>query len=196
MEAFTLYGFTGSGNCEKVRMVADFLSLPYEWIETPIFDGAAQAEDFLQSINPAGQVPAIVFADQRTLAQSNAIMLYLAEGSALIPKDAYRRAQMHAWLFWEQYTHEPAIAVRRALIQYRGVDEADIDPALMQKGVAALDLMERTLVDQNWLVGDQMSLADIALMAYTRLAPEGGFSLVPFPAIQDWLARCEEYLTK
>jgi glutathione S-transferase len=196
MEAFDLYGFTGSGNCEKVRMVADFLSLPYTWIEVPIFDGAARTEDFLQTINPAGQVPAVVFADKRTLTQSNAIMLYLAEGSALIPNDAYRRAQMHSWLFWEQYSHEPVIAVRRALLQYRGVDEADIDPALMQKGKAALGLMERALEGQNWLVGDQMSLADIALMAYTRVAPEGGFSLSPFPAIRAWLSRMAPHLAR
>ncbi len=194
MDHFKLYGFTGSGNCEKVRMVADILGLDYDWIEVPIFDGASRTENYLDTVNPGGQVPAITFATGRALSQSNAIMLYLAEGSTLIPPDPFDRAQMYSWLFWEQYTHEPAIAVRRALIQYRGMKDADIDPALTEKGQDALALMERTLHNQKWFAGYQFSLADIALYAYTHVAPEGGFSLQPYETLRRWLDRTAEQL--
>jgi len=160
-----------------------------------VVNGGSRTEEFL-TLNPAGQVPCVVLPDGKTLAQSNAIMLYLAEQerSDLIPTDAYDRAKMMEWLFWEQYTHEPAIAVRRFQKSYLNTPEADIDPELMPKGRRALGRMELALLDSDFLIGDQLTLADVALVAYTRVAHEGGFDLGEFPAVQAWVARVERAL--
>jgi glutathione S-transferase len=128
------------------------------------------------------------------LTQSAAIMLYLAEGSALIPADAYDRAVMFQFLFWEQYSHEPAIAVRRFHKHMLGKTEAEIDPALLVRGHEALALMQRHLAARDFFAGGSVSLADVALVAYTRLAPEGGFDLGLYPAVRDWIARVETAL--
>lgn len=189
-----IYGDSISGNCLKVKWVADYLGRSYEWIETNILVGESRTPQYL-AMNPAGQVPAVILGDGRPLAQSNAIILYLAEGSALIPQDAYDRARMLEWMFWEQYTHEPAIAVRRFQKHYLGKSEAEIDPALMTKGNAALKLMnERLEANGGWFAGSRISLADVALVAYTRFAHEGGFDLNAFPAVAAWVKRVDQTL--
>ena len=193
---FKLYGMTGSGNCEKVRIVADLLGVPYEWVETAPGERGTKSAAFLRDINAAGQVPAVVFADGQRLAQSPAIMIYLAEGSALIPADRFARAQMLEWMAWEQYTHEPTVAVRRADLKFRGKTEADIDPSLKTRGDAALDRMDAALRDRDWLVGDAFSLADIALYPYTRDAHEGGFDLASRPNVTAWLDRVGSAVTR
>ncbi|HRO03538.1 MAG TPA: glutathione S-transferase family protein [Terricaulis sp.] len=185
-----IYGSSSSGNCLKVKWVAARLGVPFEWIETDTFKGATRTPAFLK-LNPAGQVPLVVFKDERTLAQSNAIMLHLAEGSALIPADAFARAKMFEWLFWEQYSHEPTIAVRIARLHYLKMKEEELDPALKTKGEAALARMELALQNSDWLVGEGLTLADIALLAYTRNAPKGGFDLGAYPSLRAWIARVE-----
>jgi glutathione S-transferase len=190
----TLYGDRISGNCLKVKWIADRLGLAYDWVDIDVLAGEARTPAFL-ALNPAGQVPTVVLGDGRTLAQSNAILLHLAEGSDLIPADAYDRARMFEWMFWEQYTHEPAIAVRRFQKAYLKKPDAEIDPALMVRGCAALARMEAALASSaGWLAGERLSLADVALVAYTRLAPEGGFDLADYPGVQAWVARVEAAL--
>ena len=185
-----LYGSSNSGNCLKARWVAQLLGVPFEWVEIDSFTNETRTPQFL-ALNPAGQVPVAVLADGRTLAQSNAIMLHLAEGSRLIPTDAYDRAKMYEWLFWEQYSHEPAIAVRIARLYFLRTPEAALDPALLTKGNAALARMEAQLALTPYLVGAALTLADIALVAYTRAAHRGGFQLPAYPATRLWIARVE-----
>ena len=189
----TVYGDSISGNCLKVKFVADLLGKPFRWIETSALDGSTRTPQFL-SLNPAGQVPLVVLPDGRALAQSNAIMVWLAEGSALIPADAFDRARMLEWLFWEQYSHEPYVAVRRFHMRYLGKDAADLDPKLKQRGDAALARLELALADAPFLVGESLTLADVACVAYTRLAHEGGFDLAVFPKVQAWVRRVEQGL--
>jgi glutathione S-transferase len=186
---FRLYGTTGSGNCEKVRIVADLLGCSYDWIETKLGEAGTKSAAFLRDVNPAGQVPAAVFDDGRRLSESGALMLFLAEGSDLIPRDAFDRARMLEWMFWEQYSHEPAIAVRRAALKFRGRTEAELDPALKTRGDRALDRMETELEGRLWFVGDAPSLADIALYPYTRDAHEGGFDLPSRSNVTAWIER-------
>lgn len=189
----TIYGSSSSGNCLKVKWAAERLGLGFTWVEINNFAGETRTPAFL-AINPAGQVPVVVLDDGRALAQSNAILLYLAEGSDLIPADAFARAKMFEWLFWEQYSHEPAIAVRIARLHFMGMAEADLDPALKTKGEAALARMELALAGADWLAGEALSLADIALVAYTRNAPKGGFDLSAYPALRAWIGRVEAAL--
>ena len=188
-----VYGDLRSGNCLKVKWALDRTGRAYEWIDVDIMAGESRTPEFL-TINPAGQVPTVVLEDGRPLAQSNAILLHLAEGTDLIPADAYQRAKMLEWLFWEQYSHEPYIAVRRFLIAYQGKDPAGLDPKLEERGRQALARMEARLGEAEWLVGDSLSAADLALLAYTRMAPEGGFDLAEWPAVQAWIARAEAAL--
>ena len=186
----TVYGDIRSGNCLKVKWLLDRLGRDYRWIETDVMSGATRSADFLAR-NPAGQVPAVVLEDGRVLAQSNAIIGWLGEGTAFIPADPYDRARMYEWLFWEQYSHEPFIAVVRfqRLLAGRRADE--IEPRLMERGHAALARMEAALTGADWLVGDGPTLADLALVAYTRVAHEGDFDLAAYPAIQRWIVRVE-----
>ena len=193
MSKITLYGASSSGNCLKTRWIADLMGVDYDWREMDVFAGDTRTEDFL-ALNPAGQVPCMVREDGRVLAQSNAIMLYLAEGSSLIPEDTFDRAKMMEWMFWEQYSHEPAIAVRRAQLKFMNIPEAEIDPMLMQKGRRALGVMELRLMARDFIVGERMTLADVALVAYTRVAHEGGFDLADFPAVRSWVHRVEREL--
>jgi glutathione S-transferase len=183
-----LYGSSKSGNCLKPKWVAQLIGAPFEWIETDVFKGETRTPDFL-ALNPAGQVPVAVLADGRTLAQSNAIMLHLAEGSRLIPSGAYDRAKMFEWLFWEQYSHEPAIAVRIAKLFYLNTPESELDPKLLTNGHAALARLQLGLAAGPFLVGDALTLADIALFAYTRMADRGGFDLAVYPAVKGWISR-------
>lgn len=185
-----VYGSSNSGNCLKVKWIAERVSAPFEWIEIDTFKGETRTPEFLK-LNPAGQVPFVLLNDGRMLAQSNAIMVHLAEGSDLIPADAYLRAKMFEWLFWEQYTHEPTIAVRIARLHFLKMKEEDLDPALKTKGEAALARMELALGEGDWFVGETLTLADVALVAYTRNARKGGFDLARYPAVQAWIARVE-----
>jgi glutathione S-transferase len=187
-----IYGDSISGNCHKVKWTADYLGLRYDWIETDILKSQSRTPQFL-AMNPAGQVPTVVLDDGRPLAQSNAIILHLAEGSDLIPADRYERAKMLEWMFWEQYSHEPCVAVARFQVKYLGRPPSELDPNLVKKSQAALDFLEQSLVG-DFLVGGQVSLADVALVAYTRLAPEGGFDLSGTPRIVAWIGRVEQTL--
>jgi glutathione S-transferase len=188
-----VYGSSISGNCLKVKWVADRLGVPFDWIETDVFGGETRTPEFL-ALNPGGQVPLVTFADGRTLAQSNAIIVHLAEGSDLIPADSYSCAKMFEWMFWEQYSHEPYVAVRIARLFYLKKREDELDPALKTRGEAALARMELGLRDGAYLVGDRLTLADVALVAYTRNAHKGGFDLSAYPAVKDWVSRVERDL--
>ncbi|MFP5447379.1 MAG: glutathione S-transferase family protein [Alphaproteobacteria bacterium] len=188
-----IYGDSISGNCLKVKWTAERLGLDYDWVEIDLMKGETQTPEF-RALNPAGQVPVVVLADGRPLAQSNGIIMYLAEGSDLIPTDAYDRARMLEWLFWEQYSHEPYVAVARFQVVYQGRSVADLDPKLVARGEAALQRIEDGLEAGQFLVGDQLSLADVALVAYTRLAGEGGFDLARYAKVQAWIARVEAAL--
>ncbi|MBN9544187.1 MAG: glutathione S-transferase family protein [Alphaproteobacteria bacterium] len=189
----TIYGDSISGNCLKVKFVCDRLGIAYRWIETSVLKGETRTPEFL-GMNPAGQVPTVKLSDGRVLSQSNAIMLHLAEGSDLIPSDAYERALMFQWLFWEQYSHETVIAVRRFHKTYLKKADADIDPALLPKGERVLAVMNDHLARHRYFVGGKLGLADIALVAYTRWADQGGFDLARAPRVQDWIARVEQDL--
>jgi glutathione S-transferase len=186
----TVYGDIRSGNCLKVKWLLDRLGRDYRWIETDVTAGATRSAEFL-ALHPAGQVPAVVLEDGRALAQSNAIIGYLGEGTPFIPADPYDRARMYEWLFWEQYSHEPCIAVVRFQRLLGGKRADEIEPRLMERGHAALARMEAALTAADWLVGDGPTLADLALVAYTRVAHEGDFDLSAYPAVQAWVARVE-----
>ena len=186
-----IYGDSISGNCLKVKWTADHLGLSYDWIETDILKGESRTPDFL-ALNPAGQVPMVVLDDGRPLAQSNAILLHLAEGSDLVPADPYERAKMLEWLFWEQYSHEPYVAVARFQLRYLGKAASELDPRLVERGKAALQRLEDALSEgRAFLLGARPSLADVSLVAYTRVAEEGGFRLGDYPQVQAWIARTE-----
>lgn len=187
-----LYGSSFSGNCMKPKWVADYLGIAYTWKEVDLLKKETQGSAFLE-INAFGQVPVAKWADGRVLTQSNAIMLYLAEErkSALIPSEPFARAEMMSWLFWEQYSHEPAIAVRRWQSKFLQIPECEIDESLYEKGYRALKRMEDILKSADWFVQNTLTLSDIALVAYTRVADEGGFDLSPYPRVRDWIARVE-----
>lgn len=189
----TVYGDSRSGNCLKVRWLLDRLGRAYDWLETDIMTGVTRMPDFL-ALNPAGQVPLVVLEDRRTLAQSNAILVHFGEGTDLIPARAYDRARMFEWLFWEQYSHEPYVAVARFRMTYEGLQREALEPRLVERGNAALDRMEQALASSSFLVGDTLTLADIALVAYTRVAHEGGFDLYGRPNLRAWIARVEQAL--
>lgn len=186
-----IFGDSISGNCLKVKWVAQRLGVAHDWIEIDILKGETRSDAFL-ALNPFGQVPVIQFEDGRTLSQSNAIILRLAEGSDLIPGAAFERAKMYEWMFWEQYSHEPTIAVRRFQKHYLKKSDDAIDADLLARGRRALGRMEMALISSDFIAGGAaLSLADISLLAYTRLAHEGGFDLGEFPAVHAWVARCE-----
>jgi glutathione S-transferase len=185
-----IYGDRVSGNCLKVKWTAEKLGIPYRWIQTDVRQAETRTPEFL-AMNPGGQVPVVVLEDGRVLAQSNAIILHLAEGSGLIPKDAYDRAKMLEWMFWEQYSHEPYIAVVRFHRTLMGKPASEIEPRLMERGHAALARMEQQLAVTPFLVGGALSLADVALAAYTRVAHEGDFDLSAYPAVKAWVAKVE-----
>ncbi|HWY66876.1 MAG TPA: glutathione S-transferase family protein [Rhizomicrobium sp.] len=188
--SMTVYGDSISGNCLKVKFVADRLGLPYDWVETSVLNKETRTPEFL-AMNPAGQVPVVVFADSGPLAQSNAIVLHLAQNTDLIPADPFERAQMFQWLFWEQYSHETAIAVLRFQKFYLKKSDSEIDPALPGKCARVLTLMNDHLKDRAYFVGEKLSLADIALVAYTRFAHQAGIDLGSYPKVRAWVRRIE-----
>jgi glutathione S-transferase len=188
----TVYGMSASGNCFKVRLVLEQLGRAYQWIEVDSANGETRTPDFLAR-NPNGKVPLLELADGRRLAESNAILCCLAEGSALLPADPWRRAQMLQWLFFEQYSHEPYVAVARFICGWLPDEHprrAEL-PRLRERAHQALAIMERELATRDWMVEGGYSLADIALYAYTHDAPRGGVLLDGYPALRAWLARVE-----
>jgi len=185
-----IYGDSKSGNCLKVKWVCDYLRKTYTWTEIDTLKDETRTDAFLK-LNPAGQVPTVVFDDGRALAQSNAIIRYLARDSHLIPRDPFAAARMDEWLFWEQYSHEPYIAVCRFQMFYLGKPASELDPEKVKRGYAALARMNAQLAATGFLVGDVLTLADVALLAYTRVAHEGGFDLAGYPAVRRWIAVCE-----
>ncbi|SEL00006.1 glutathione S-transferase [Pseudoxanthomonas sp. GM95] len=185
-----VYGMSSSGNCHKVKLALELLEQPYEWIETDSAAGQTRTPAFLAK-NPNGRVPIIEREDGSVLAESNAILCWLAEGTSLVPANAWARAQVMAWLFFEQYSHEPFVAVARFICGWTPADSprrADL-PRLRERATEALAVMERHLQAQDWFGGQAVSIADIALFAYTHCADDGGVSLAPFPAVQAWVAR-------
>ena len=186
-----LYNSAVSGNCYKVRLLFARLGIEYEIREVDVVD-RSNRPDILGGLNPALRVPTLVLDDGRPLAESGAILWYAGEGSRFVPADPYTRAQALQWMFFEQYEHEPAIAVARFLIAYSQLPRADFEkrlPRLWADGVRALDTMERHLAEREWFVGDSMTVADIALYAYTHAAEEGEFDLSGYAAIGRWLDR-------
>ncbi len=185
-----LYDFLSSGNGYKCRLVLHQLALPHERIELDILQGETRTPAFLAK-NPNGRIPALELADGTVLAESNAIMCYLADGTPLLPQDRLQRAQVLQWLFFEQYSHEPFIAVARFIRHFLPEDSprhAEL-PRLERGGNAALSVLEQRLVDHPFLVADRYTIADIGLYAYTHVADEGGFDLGGYPAVRAWLQR-------
>ncbi len=187
-----IYGDHRSGNCYKLELLCALLDLDYEWQTVDIMRGDTRTPDFLAR-NPNAKVPLLELDDGRCLAESNAILLFLAEGSRLVPTEPFSRARMLQWLFFEQYSHEPYIAVARFIALYLGLPEERRADYLSKQagGYKALDVMETQLQNSPYLVADEPSLADIALYAYTHVAADGGFELTGYPAITTWLRRIE-----
>ena len=186
-----LYDSAVSGNCYKVRLLAAHLGLPLERRELDVIDRSNRPE-VIGGLNPALRVPTLVLDDGRPLGESGAIIWYLGRGTRFVPDDPYAAAQVFQWLFFEQYDFEPNIAVARFLIQYAGGAEQHADrlPPLIEGGNKALAALGRHLgEDRHYLVGDSMTIADIALFGYTHVAEEGGFDLGRYPAIRAWIAR-------
>jgi glutathione S-transferase len=192
LRMITVYGFSPSGNCHKVRLLLEQLGHAYRWVETDSSQGATRTPEYLAK-NPNGKVPLIELDDGRVLAESNAILCWLADGTAFVPADAWQKAQALSWLFFEQYSHEPYIAVARFICGWTQADSprrADL-PKLRERSHAALAVMEQHLATHTWFSGDDYGIADIALYAYTCVAPHGGIALDAYPAIRGWLARVE-----
>ena len=189
--SYRLYDYLPSGNGYKVRLVLRQLGLPYELVELDIKHGATRTPEFLAK-NPNGRIPLLEIPGRGYLAESHAIIWYLAEGSALVPADPLDRARMWQWMCFEQYSLEPNIGTARFWLASLGKSEAELGAKLEEKrrsGQAALAVLEQGLAGREFLVGDRYSLADIALYAYTHVAPEGGFALDAYPAIRAWCAR-------
>jgi len=186
-----LYNSEVSGNCYKVRLLLAHLGVEYETVELSVVDRSNRS-DVLGDLNPAQRVPTIVLDDGRPLGESNAILWYFGDGTPFVPTDPYERAQVLQWQFFEQYQHEPAIAVARFLVAYSELPRDQYQerlPGLTKSGKVALAAMERHLEGRDYLVGERYSIADISLYAYTHVADEGGFDLDPYPAIRGWLER-------
>ena len=189
---FTVYGMADSGNCYKVKLALEQLALPYRWVEVDSTRGETRTPEFLAR-NPNGKVPTLELEDGSYLPESNAILFYLAEGSPLLPADRPGRARALQWMFFEQYSHEPYIAVARFIAKFLPADSprrAEM-PRLMERGHQALSVMERQLKNAPFLVGGRYSVADIALYAYTHCAADGGFDLSQYPSVRAWLDRVQ-----
>ena len=192
-EKLILHEYAASGNCYKIRLTAALLGVALERREYDIMQGETRTPEFLAEVNANGRIPVLQIGD-RFLPESNAACFYLAQGSALVPEDAFERADMLHWLFWEQYNHEPNVATMRFWYGWIGEEnwsdaQRAMYPAKRAAGEAALTLMDEQLRSQDYFVGDRLSLADIALYAYTHVADEGGYDLAAYPHVQAWLAR-------
>jgi glutathione S-transferase len=192
-ETLTLHEYARSGNCYKIRLTAAHVGAPLERREYDILKGETRTPQFLANVNANGRIPTLQIGD-RFLPESNAACYWLAHGSALIPTDRFDHADMLRWMNWEQYSHEPNVATMRFFRAFVGMDNLDemqaaSVPMRIENGKAALALMEGHLAGNDWFVGRTMTLADIALYAYTHTAGEGGFALSDYPQVQAWLAR-------
>jgi glutathione S-transferase len=187
---YKVYGDYRSGNCYKIKLMLHLLDQPYEWIPMDILKGETQSDAFLAK-NPNGKIPVLELEDGTCLWESNAILNFLADGSAFLPTEPRLRTQVLQWQFFEQYSHEPYVAVARFIQLYQGLPEARRSEyeECHVRGHKALKVMEKQLQRTPYLVGENFSIADIALYAYTHVADEGGFDLTPYPAIRTWLAR-------
>ncbi|WP_219060572.1 glutathione S-transferase family protein [Pseudomonas sp. UMAB-08] len=190
---YTVYGDYNSGNCYKIKLMLNLLGIEYQWVAVDILNGETQTPAFLAK-NPNGKIPVLELEDGTCLWESNAILNFLADGSAYLPSEPRLRTQVLQWQFFEQYSHEPCIAVARFIQFYLGLPEERLaEYHTMQKaGYRALAVMEQQLKRTPFLVGETFSIADIALYAYTHVAYQGGFDLAPYPAIQQWLGRVAE----
>ncbi|MGQ0544323.1 MAG: glutathione S-transferase family protein [Betaproteobacteria bacterium] len=187
---FTAYGKSDSGNCYKVKLALEQLGLAYRWVEVDSTRGETRTPEFLAR-NPNGKVPTLGLEDGTYLPESNAILYYLAEGTPLLPAGRLARARVLQWMFFEQYSHEPYIAVARFILYYLPPDSprrAEL-PRLQERGYQALGVMEQHLAKTPFFGGAAYSIADIALFAYTHCAADGGFDLARTPAVNAWLAR-------
>jgi glutathione S-transferase len=192
MEKLKVYGDSRSGNCYKIQLLCAELDIRYDWQEVDILAGETRTPQFL-AMNPNGRIPLLAFSDGRYLAESNAILCYLADGHALAGTHSFARAQILQWMFFEQYSHEPNIATSRFIIRYLGNPASrklDLE-ARSAGGYAALSVMEKQLLNHEYMVGESFSIADIALFAYTHVADEGGFDLADYPAIRAWIRKIE-----
>ena len=190
-----IYGDYRSGNCYKLKLVTSILQIAHDWVSVDILAGEAASAEFAL-LNTNRKIPLLQLADGRTLAESNAILNFLARGSILEPEDDFGRAKVQQWQFFEQYSHEPYIAVARFIALYLGLPENRRDEyeSKQQGGHKALAVMDQQLQQTPFLVGDELTTADISLYAYTHVAHEGGFELTPYPAIQGWLSRVQATL--
>ena len=188
-----LYDFLPSGNCYKIRLLLNQLSIPFEKVEVNLLKGETRTPKFLQK-NPNGKLPVLELDNGQFLSESNAIIYYLSEGTPFFPQDSFAKAQVMQWLFFEQFSHEPNIATPRFWVTILGkADEFREQLEHKQKlGYAALEVMEQHLSKHSFFVEECYSIADISLFAYTHVADEGGFDLNQFPAIQEWIARVKE----
>jgi glutathione S-transferase len=187
-----IYADIQSGNCYKIKLLTSFLAIEHEWINIDILAKETLTESFLKK-NPNGKIPLLELNDGRFISESNAILHYLASGSALLPKDKFENAKILQWQFFEQYSHEPFIAVARFIAKYLGLPEdrkADYK-SKQEGGHKALKVMEKQLQLTPYFVGDKLTIADISLYGYTHVAHEGGFDLKEYPAIQQWLNKIE-----
>ncbi len=186
---YRVYGTAASGNCHKVKMALDILGLGYRWHEVDMMGGATRTPEFL-AMNPNGRVPLLQIDSHQFLPESNAILAFLADGTHLWPGDRWQRAQVLQWMFFEQYSHEPYVAVARFIRRFAKRDDDPRLPMLAQRGYAALDVMEQHLRSRPYFAGNTLTIADLALFAYTSVAADGGFDLARYPAVSAWLDRC------
>ncbi len=185
-----LYDNADSGNGYKIRLLLAQLQRPYRWTDLDIFSGASRTPEFLAR-NPNGRIPTLELDDGRFLAESNAILWYLADGTAFVPDDRVERAQVLQWMFFEQYSHEPYVATPRYIVRHLPPDSprrAEL-PDRLERGRLALAVMDGHLRHRRFFVGDAYTIADIALYAYTHVADQGGHDLAPYPAVRAWLER-------
>ncbi len=188
-----IYGDVNSGNCYKIKLLCSLLSLEYEWVPMDILAGDTKSDAFLGK-TPTGKIPLLELPDGRCLSESNAMLNYLAAGSALLPKDDFQLAKVQQWQFFEQYSHEPYIAVARFIATYLGVPAGRREEYESKQvgGYKALTVMASQLEVSSYLVGDTITVADITLYAYTHVAHEGGFDLSRYPSIEAWMARIQQ----
>ncbi|MEM8777459.1 MAG: glutathione S-transferase family protein [Cyanobacteria bacterium P01_G01_bin.49] len=191
---YRVYGDIQSGNCYKIKLLMSYLEIAHEWIEIDILQGETRTEEFL-SKNFNGKIPLLELPSGECLSESNAILNYLAHGTNYLPNEPWTRAKVLQWQFFEQYSHEPYIAVARFIAKYLGLPEerrAEFE-GKKEGGYKALAVMERQLSETKFFVDDRLTIADISLYAYTHVAHQGGFDISGYKAIQAWLSRVSSH---